>query len=177
MNDENVRKRAVPSAPLSSKSTQRGGLPPMSHFGGGNCAEKKQGVIAKLPGFLERFFGIGSMKKATQQTLQPAVWSFCWPCLKGVSQEYPRFRVSLSGTLFRGRLLQGATIRRAKHRQVKKWEVIPHSDAGPALRRRYTTTLPTFCRKRQKNRREAGISFSPRNRFRGVPNTAVFLSF
>ena len=61
--------------------------------------------------------------------------------------------------------------------QVKKWEVIPHSDAGPALRRRYTTTLPTFCRKRQKNRREAGISFSPRNRFRGVPNTAVFLSF
>ena len=34
-------------------------LPPMSRFGGGNRAEKKQGVIAKLPGFFERFFGIG----------------------------------------------------------------------------------------------------------------------
>ena len=34
-------------------------LPPMSRFGGGNRAEKKQGVIAKLLGFFERFFGIG----------------------------------------------------------------------------------------------------------------------
>ncbi|MDD5903202.1 MAG: type I restriction endonuclease subunit R [Oscillospiraceae bacterium] len=34
-------------------------LPPMSRFGGGNRAEKKQGIIAKLLGFFERFFGIG----------------------------------------------------------------------------------------------------------------------
>ena len=34
-------------------------MPPMSRFGGGNRAEKKQGVIAKLVGFFERFFGIG----------------------------------------------------------------------------------------------------------------------
>ena len=34
-------------------------LPPMSRFGSGNRAEKKQGVIAKLLGFFERFFGIG----------------------------------------------------------------------------------------------------------------------
>jgi len=34
-------------------------LPPMSRFGGGNRAEKKQGVISKLLGFFERFFGIG----------------------------------------------------------------------------------------------------------------------
>lgn len=34
-------------------------MPPMSRFGGGNRAEKKQGVIAKLLGFFERFFGIG----------------------------------------------------------------------------------------------------------------------
>ena len=34
-------------------------LPPMSRFGGGNRAEKKQGVIDKLKGFFERFFGIG----------------------------------------------------------------------------------------------------------------------
>ena len=34
-------------------------MPPMSRFGGGNRAEKKQGVIAKLLTFFERFFGIG----------------------------------------------------------------------------------------------------------------------
>lgn len=34
-------------------------LPPMSRFGGGNRAEKKQGVIDKLKEFFERFFGIG----------------------------------------------------------------------------------------------------------------------
>lgn len=34
-------------------------MPPMSRFGGGDRAEKKQGVITKLLGFFERFFGIG----------------------------------------------------------------------------------------------------------------------
>ena len=34
-------------------------MPPMSRFGGGSRAEKKQGVIAKLIAFFERFFGIG----------------------------------------------------------------------------------------------------------------------
>ena len=34
-------------------------LPPMSLFGGGK-QEKKQGVIAKLLSFFERFFGIGN---------------------------------------------------------------------------------------------------------------------
>lgn len=34
-------------------------LPPMSRFGGGNRAEKKQGVIDKLKAFFGRFFGIG----------------------------------------------------------------------------------------------------------------------
>lgn len=34
-------------------------MPPMSRFGGGNRAEKKQGVIAKLMQFFERFFGVG----------------------------------------------------------------------------------------------------------------------
>ena len=33
-------------------------MPAMSRFGGGNRAEKKQGVIAKLVQFFERFFGI-----------------------------------------------------------------------------------------------------------------------
>ncbi len=34
-------------------------MPPVSRFGGGNRAAKKQGVIDKLKGFFERFFGIG----------------------------------------------------------------------------------------------------------------------
>lgn len=34
-------------------------MPPMSRFGGGNRAEKKQGVIQKLQTFFEKFFGIG----------------------------------------------------------------------------------------------------------------------
>lgn len=34
-------------------------MPPMTRFGGGNRAEKKQGIIAKLLGFFEKYFGIG----------------------------------------------------------------------------------------------------------------------
>ena len=35
-------------------------MPPVSRFGGGGRAKKKQGVIDKFKGFFERFFGIGS---------------------------------------------------------------------------------------------------------------------
>ena len=34
-------------------------MPPISRFGGGNRAEKKQTIIDKLQAFFERFFGIG----------------------------------------------------------------------------------------------------------------------
>ena len=34
-------------------------MPPISRFGGGNRAAKKQGVIEKLKAFFEKFFGIG----------------------------------------------------------------------------------------------------------------------
>ena len=34
-------------------------MPPISRFGGGNRAEKKQAIIEKLQGFFDRFFGIG----------------------------------------------------------------------------------------------------------------------
>lgn len=34
-------------------------MPPISRFGGGNRAEKKQAIIEKLKGFFDRFFGIG----------------------------------------------------------------------------------------------------------------------
>lgn len=33
-------------------------MPPMTRFGGGNRAEKKQGIISKLLGFFEKYFGI-----------------------------------------------------------------------------------------------------------------------
>ena len=34
-------------------------MPPTSRFGGGGRAEKKQGVIDKLKGFFEKYFGLG----------------------------------------------------------------------------------------------------------------------
>ena len=34
-------------------------MPPVSRFGGGNRATKKQGVIDKLKSFFEKFFGVG----------------------------------------------------------------------------------------------------------------------
>ena len=34
-------------------------MPPMTRFGGANRAEKKQGIISKLLGFFEKYFGIG----------------------------------------------------------------------------------------------------------------------
>lgn len=34
-------------------------MPPVSRFGGGSRAEKKQGIIDKMKGFFDRFFGIG----------------------------------------------------------------------------------------------------------------------
>ena len=35
-------------------------MPPVSRFGGGGRAKKKQGVIDKLKAFFERFFGLGN---------------------------------------------------------------------------------------------------------------------
>lgn len=34
-------------------------MPPVSRFGGGGRAQKKQGVIDKLKSFFDKFFGIG----------------------------------------------------------------------------------------------------------------------
>ena len=34
-------------------------MPPISRFGGGNRAVKKQTIIEKLQAFFERFFGVG----------------------------------------------------------------------------------------------------------------------
>ena len=34
-------------------------MPPVSRFGGGNRAAKKQTIIEKLKAFFDRFFGVG----------------------------------------------------------------------------------------------------------------------
>ena len=42
-------------------------MPPLSRFGGGMRAEKKQGVIGKLKIFFERYFGIGGSASFTEE--------------------------------------------------------------------------------------------------------------
>lgn len=41
-------------------------MPPVSRFGGGKRAEKKQGVISKLKTFFEKYFGIGGSSSFTE---------------------------------------------------------------------------------------------------------------
>ena len=41
-------------------------MPPISRFGGGNRAKKKQGVIDKLKTFFEKYFGVGGSSTFTQ---------------------------------------------------------------------------------------------------------------
>lgn len=41
-------------------------MPPVSRFGGGNRAKKKQGVIDKLKSFFEKYFGVGGSATFTQ---------------------------------------------------------------------------------------------------------------
>lgn len=41
-------------------------MPPVSRFGGGNRAEKKQNLIDKLKAFFEKYFGIGGSSKFTE---------------------------------------------------------------------------------------------------------------
>ena len=42
-------------------------MPPVSRFGGGNRAKKKQGIIDKLRRFFERFFGISGSMESHQE--------------------------------------------------------------------------------------------------------------
>ena len=42
-------------------------LPPVSRFGGGNRAQKKQGVIDKLKVFFEKYFGVGGSSTFTEE--------------------------------------------------------------------------------------------------------------
>lgn len=45
-------------------------MPPVSRFGGGKRAEKKQGVINKLKTFFEKYFGIGGSASFTDESKQ-----------------------------------------------------------------------------------------------------------
>ena len=48
-------------------------MPPVSRFGGGGRAKKKQGVIDKLKAFFERFFGLGNASFTTEEEKPKAV--------------------------------------------------------------------------------------------------------
>ena len=46
-------------------------MPPVSRFGGGGRAQKKQGVIEKLKAFFEKYFGLGIAEfKAEDETAE-----------------------------------------------------------------------------------------------------------
>ncbi|MEG2017199.1 MAG: type I restriction endonuclease subunit R [Clostridium sp.] len=49
-------------------------MPPVSRFGGGGRAKKKQGVIVKLKGFFETFFGIGGSISFAEQEDETVVF-------------------------------------------------------------------------------------------------------
>ena len=49
-------------------------MPPISRFGSGNRAKKKQGVIEKLKGFFEKYFGIGGSSSFTEQESEDAIY-------------------------------------------------------------------------------------------------------
>jgi len=42
-------------------------MPPVSRFGSGNRAEKKQGIIDKIKAFFEKYFGIGRNFKSEEE--------------------------------------------------------------------------------------------------------------
>ena len=48
-------------------------MPPVSRFGGGNRAEKKQGIIDKIKAFFEKYFGIGRSFKSEEEKQQEKV--------------------------------------------------------------------------------------------------------
>ena len=62
-------------------------MPPVSRFGGGGRAKKKQGVIDKLKAFFEKYFGIGGSAKFTEPRITSPI---------GVQQD---IRLSDDGTV------------------------------------------------------------------------------
>jgi type I restriction enzyme R subunit len=48
-------------------------MPPVTRFGGGGRAQKKQGVIGKLKAFFERFFGLGNANFTAEEQKHEAI--------------------------------------------------------------------------------------------------------
>ena len=48
-------------------------MPPVSRFGGGGRAKKKQGVIDKLKSFFEKYFGVGGAAKFTEPVVKSPI--------------------------------------------------------------------------------------------------------
>ena len=49
-------------------------MPPVSRFGGGSRAKKKQGIIAKLKAFFEKYFGLGIAELQAEEQGQSVVY-------------------------------------------------------------------------------------------------------
>ena len=47
-------------------------MPPVSRFGGGGRAKKKQGIIEKLKAFFEKYFGLGIAELKNEEAAQTA---------------------------------------------------------------------------------------------------------
>ena len=54
-------------------------MPPISRFGGGGRAKKKQGVIDKLKTFFEKYFGIGGPASFVEQEHKVITYDFDRP--------------------------------------------------------------------------------------------------
>ena len=61
-------------------------MPPVSRFGGGGRAKKKQGVIEKLKTFFEKYFGLGITEMQTEEQEQSVVYEMK-PTYQMVAEE------------------------------------------------------------------------------------------
>ena len=78
LKDEETRKfvsNAFRDGALKTTGTEIDKLmPPVSRFGGGSRAKKKQGIIAKLKAFFEKYFGLGITELQAEEQEQPVVY-------------------------------------------------------------------------------------------------------
>ena len=63
-------------------------MPPVSRFGGGGRAKKKQGVIEKLKVFFEKYFGLGIVEFKAEEQEQSVIYEI-EPTYQMVAEEWP----------------------------------------------------------------------------------------
>ena len=61
-------------------------MPPVSRFGGGGRAKKKQGVIEKIKAFFEKYFGLGITQFAAEEQEQSVAYEI-EPTYQEVAEE------------------------------------------------------------------------------------------